>query len=91
LIVFSKMSDGYVGNNLCLLPPPAKNHVEDTEDSTNVEDLDPHPDDATTVALGEGGGDDVAPLADVEEDSDGSDSAEHLGTLSSFYFRCRIC
>lgn len=56
-----------------------------------MEDLDPHPDDATTVALGEGGGDDVAPLADVEEDSDGSDSAEHLGTLSSFYFRCRDC
>ena len=40
------------------------------DESSDVDDLEAHPDDATTLVLGAGSGKDVAALEDLEDGSD---------------------
>lgn len=55
---------------------------EASDPSSDVEDLEAHPDDATTLVLG--GGEDVAVLADVDDQQEDS---ETLGLCFHFFQR----
>ena len=52
---------------------PLKKKQDESDQSSDVDNLEAHPDDASTIVLGQ-----VSPMSDAEDDNDGSSGDECL-------------